>query len=581
MTAVAETLPATLLAATIEADVDSSPVKTNAALEYQLVHTTTPTKSISFSAAIEVIVGRDPATCAISFPDVAVLSRQHCRVFTMGRDAFLHDNSSNGTFLNGKLIGKDNKHLLRNGDIIAVVNPKLPQYNEFSWRFVSPDTGDDCGGDIVAATYDLGKVLGTGNFATVRLGTNRRTSEQVAIKIVEKKRFAMQADFSFKTLQSEVDILRRMNHPNIIRVIDVFDTPKAFTLALELVAGGDLFDYIVGRCPKPFTEDEVRQLFVQLVEALLYMHSKDVVHRDLKPENILVHVNPSFMLDYRYPDAQKNAPNIPVSQVTLKVTDFGLAKFCAEQEVMTTMCGTPSYLAPEVRVPGADGKKAQGYSWSVDVWSLGVILYILMSGTPPASPEVKLVFGKQFAGASEAVKSLIAWMLQPDPRTRADLHDIVEHEWLKGIDIKGRHLASKKNKLQLEGTVMLLPQPTVMVAPLPGNVTEGEEGSDDEQAAGAAKRPRDTDFERLPRWQWKADLSKGDNDPTAWKSYDDADNTNIEKQQLRGAKTCKVGNGDYRVSFEGMFQYNKSDTSKQRPIRRILDARTVTLPAAS
>jgi serine/threonine protein kinase len=575
-------LPPTLLPPTLEDDIEASPPAkpspNGKPIEYTLTHTTNPARNVTFTAATEVTIGRDNTTCTVSFPEVAVLSRRHCRVFTLGRDVFVHDHSSNGTFLNGKAIGKDNKKVLRTGDVIAVVNPKLPDYNSFCWRFIAPPNDDDLADDGgISSTYDLGKVLGTGNFATVRLGTHRKTGELVAVKIIEKKRFAMQSDFSFASLQSEVEILRRMNHPNIIRVIDVFDSDKAFTMVLELVAGGDLFDYVVGRCPTPFTEAEARALFVQLLEAVLYMHNKDVVHRDLKPENILVHVNPAFMLDYRHNDHQKNAPGTPPAEVTLKVTDFGLAKFCAEQDVMTTMCGTPSYLAPEVRVAGAAGKAA-GYSWSVDIWSLGVILYILLSGVPPKSPESGLVtFPKQFATISDHAKSLIQWMLQIDPRQRADLSDIVGHKWLHGCTIRGRELAAKKDKLKLAGTVMLQPTPTVHVE-LPGNVTEGEES--DTEATSPGKRPREAPLDQPPVWQWKADLSKPDVDVTAWQNYALADAENFEKMLAKGVKTCKVGSGDYRVSFEGMFQYNKEDTSKQRPVRRTVDGKGKKPPRA-
>jgi serine/threonine protein kinase len=572
------------LPATLEVDlIDSSPPKHGAhsnddgTVEYLLTHSTTPGRSVAFTPAKEVTIGRDASSCVLSFPEVAVLSRRHCRVFSLGRDVFVHDLSSNGTFLNGKLVGKDNKKVIRTGDVVAVVNPKLPDYNSFCWRFVAPPTDEEGADELgVGSMYELGPVLGTGNFATVRRGTHRKTGAQVAIKIIEKKRFSMQTDFSFSSLQSEVEILRRMNHGHIIRVFDVFDTDKAFTMVLELVSGGDLFDYIVGRCPNPFTEEEARTLFIQLLEAMLYMHSKDVVHRDLKPENILVHVDPDHKLDYRYTDAQKNAPQIPVSKVTLKITDFGLAKFCAEQDVMTTMCGTPAYLAPEVRVAGASSdRRAAGYGWSVDVWSLGVILYILLSGTPPKAPESGLiVFGKQFAKTSEDAKALIQWMLQVNPSMRADLSDIVSHKWVKGCTIVGRELASKKDRLQLAGTMILQPTPTVHIE-LPGNVTEGEESDNDLPPPSPGKRPREEAVVSVAIWQWKGDLSKPDTEESSWVRYGQTDSDNIEKMQARGVKTCKVGNGDYRVSFEGMFQYNKSDTSKQRPVRRILETKPI------
>jgi serine/threonine protein kinase len=363
-----------------------------------------------------------------------------------------------------------------------------------------------------------------------------------------------------------------MNHPGIIHIVDVFDDDTSFVMVLELVASGDLFDYIVGRGVEPFCEDDAKVLFVQLVEAMIYMHNEDVVHRDLKPENILVHVDPAFAIPNKSKDHQRNAPNVPVGKVTLKVTDFGLAKFCSDTGVMTTMCGTPSYLAPEVLLPSTDSsRKAAGYSWSVDVWSLGVILYILFAGTTPKNPQSGLlVFSKHFGAISKPAKDLIQWMLEVDPCKRADLSDIVNHEWLKGATISNRKLASKKDRLQLAGTMLIQPQATVQVviaaAAEDGSATEREDS--DIEEASKRKRAREA---TTPTWLWKKHLNLDDGDGTAWEPYATGDTDHIEKMQGRGVKTCKLASSaDYRISFEGMFQYSKVDTSKQRPVKRAM-----------
>ena len=571
-------LPATLVPATLDAPRDESPPAAPS-MAFELQSVEDPSKAIHFNGSSEVAFGRDASHCQMTFPECGVLSRVHCKVFSLGRDVFLNDISSNGTFLNGKLLGKGKQKVLRSGDTICLVNPHSPDSLKYTWKYVPPPSENDETGDGSSNLNNVcvvGKVLGTGNFATVRLGTMKATGEKVAIKIIEKKRFALsQSDFSFQKLYSEVEILRKMNHPNIIRVVDVFDDPKSFTMLLELVSNGDLFDYIVGRCPNPFTELECKQLFIQLVEALIYMHAKGVVHRDLKPENILVAVDPSFVIPNPHGENQANARYIPVNRVTLKITDFGLAKFCSEQSVMTTMCGTPSYLAPEVLVPQTFGaEKSQGYSWGVDVWSLGVILYIMLSGTPPKDPQKGILpFPKQFDKVTQDAKDLVQLMLRPDPRERGDLKDIVSHSWLRDCVVRGRETAMRKEVLKVEGTVIMRPTPTVPIVAtpeLPGNVTEQE--SDSEQPKKRS-RVEGQPPKALPSvfWQWKKKMDLPDADDSAWQSYDVTDSDHIERMQSRGAKSCKVGTtGDYRISFEGMFQYNKNDTSKQRPVRRFV-----------
>lgn len=556
-------------------------------LNFRLEHSDNTEYSRTFNQKTDFSIGRDPHTCSLVFPDAATLSRVHCKFFCMGREVFLTDVSSNGTFLNGKLVGKDNQRAVRHGDLVSLVNPQQPESTKYTWRFVAPEdhaasVSANASQTGVEGVYQLGRVLGTGNFATVRLGTHRISGRSAAVKIVEKKRFALQeGEFSFASLQSEVEILRKMNHPNIIGVLDVYDDPKNFTMALELVSGGDFFDYIVGRAPNPFTEEEAKVLFVQLLEAMLYMHDKDVVHRDLKPENILVHIDPTFAF-HKTDDHQRNARNIPVDRVTLKITDFGLAKFCKEQDVMTTMCGTPTYLAPEVLYADTTSKekKAQGYSWSVDVWSLGVILYVMLSGCLPKDPQKgAVVYNKYMSSLSPNCKDLLEKMLRIDPNQRADLPDICDHPWLMGRVIQLRHLAFKQDRLQLSSTMLNVHAPMAVVtsgfdskktvrSELHGEGTVTDVESDDDRKKAKRHRP-DNVGPKVVTWYWKHDLGKADGARDAWQAYAEEDCDRIEKARARGAKTAKVGRtGEYRISFEGMFQYSAADTTKQRAVRR-------------
>lgn len=157
-----------------------------------------------------------------------------------------------------------------------------------------------------------------------------------------------------EALRTEVAILERMDHANIVRMRGVYDTPKTFYMVLELMTGGELFDRIVSK--GKYSEKEASDVVRNLADALHYCHQRGVVHRDLKPENLL------------YSDTTDAAQ--------IKIADFGLAKLLNQTQLMATACGTPGYVAPEILL----GKP---YSDKVDMWSLGVITYILLCGFPP------------------------------------------------------------------------------------------------------------------------------------------------------------------------------------------------------
>jgi len=432
----------------------------------------------------------------------------------------------------------------------------------------------------LAKHYHLRDILGSGNFATVRLGESRASHELVAVKVIEKKRFGVwSTEFSYQGLLNECDILRSMSHPHIVKVFDVFDEPEAFSIVLELVQGGDLFDYAVGRGPHPFAETDARVLFVQLLEAILYMHSRDIVHRDLKPENILVNVDASVAS--KLPSGaskQANAPRVPVTAVTLKITDFGLAKFCKEHEAMTTMCGTPSYLAPEVLAPGQkDARRALGYSKAVDIWSLGVILYILLSGTPPKNPHQGIVFNKYFSGIGAAARNLITQMLNPDPTQRADAQRIVEHPWLAGVHIVGRELAKRKPAEALDPAVaastLLATESTFVDAPPPARATKAAPTSTGGPRGCAAPPPRGDDSPRIPARPRDVGGTETDHESDGDSERDEVERRTgpVQEPGEPGARTCGLASiQDYRISFEGMFQFRLSDSARQRPVARCI-----------
>jgi serine/threonine protein kinase len=174
----------------------------------------------------------------------------------------------------------------------------------------------------VLKDYDIGQHLGSGNFAVVKEITRKSDGRKFALKIIDKNKVGDMED----AVQTEVDILRSISHPNIIKLYEVQDEKKKMNLVMELATGGELFDRIIER--GTYTEADAAKLIGDLCNALAYMHAKGIVHRDLKPENLI------------YASPAADAP--------IKLADFGLAKLVGASVVMQTACGTPGYVAPEI-----------------------------------------------------------------------------------------------------------------------------------------------------------------------------------------------------------------------------------------
>ncbi|XP_057186564.1 serine/threonine-protein kinase DCLK2 isoform X5 [Triplophysa rosa] len=201
--------------------------------------------------------------------------------------------------------------------------------------------------------YKIGKVIGDGNFAVVKECVERCTGKEFALKIIDKNKCRGKEHL----IENEVAVLRRVKHPNIIMLIEEVDTPTELYLVMELVKGGDLFDAITSSTK--YTERDASAMVFNLAAALKYLHRMSIVHRDIKPENLLV---------CEYPDGTKS----------LKLGDFGLATVV--EGPLYTVCGTPTYVAPEIIAES-------GYGLKVDIWAAGVITYILLCGFPPFRSE--------------------------------------------------------------------------------------------------------------------------------------------------------------------------------------------------
>ncbi|KAL6258874.1 hypothetical protein P5V15_010819 [Pogonomyrmex californicus] len=270
--------------------------------------------------------------------------------------------------------------------------------------------------------YTVGHIIGDGNFAVVRHCTHKSSGTEYAMKIVDK--YKCQGKETM--LASEVAILRQVCHPNIISLIAEQETADQLFLVMELVKGGDLFDAIAAATK--FSEAEASVMISHLTSALAYLHSHHIVHRDVKPENLLVEMDGSHVR-------------------CLKLGDFGLAQVV--REPLYTVCGTPTYVAPEILAE-------TGYGLKIDVWAAGVILYILLCGFPPfvsLDNEQEELFERILSGQyeftspywdtiSDSAKQLISNMLQAQPELRFSAEDVLDHPWLTQSFLGGEQTAT-------------------------------------------------------------------------------------------------------------------------------------------
>uniref|UniRef100_A0A668UL98 Protein kinase domain-containing protein n=1 Tax=Oreochromis aureus TaxID=47969 RepID=A0A668UL98_OREAU len=259
----------------------------------------------------------------------------------------------------------------------------------------------------VTARYDIKALIGRGSFSRVVRVEHRATHQPFAIKMME-----VEAPEGREVCDSELAVLQRVSHANVIQLVEVFQFPQRVYMVLELATGGELLDRVVSR--GHFTERDATQAIQMILAALVYLHNLGITHRDLKPENLL----------YYHPGADSR----------LLVTDFGLSAFAKSWSLRTT-CGTPEYMAPEVLL-------RRPYSCAVDMWALGVIAYILLSGTVPFEDDSRtrlyrsIVRGKySFRGnpwpsVSNLAKDFILRLLVLDPATRLTAEQAVRHPWV-------------------------------------------------------------------------------------------------------------------------------------------------------
>ncbi|OMJ84384.1 hypothetical protein SteCoe_14541 [Stentor coeruleus] len=257
--------------------------------------------------------------------------------------------------------------------------------------------------------YAIGKQLGQGAYATVCLATHKKTKEVVAIKIYDK--FKLTDTRKKSGVKREIHIMKLLDHPNTIKLYEVLDTNKTVNLVMECISGISLHSYIKKQASKRLHEEEAKTIFKQIVQAVSYCHSKNIVHRDLKLENIML-------------DREKN----------VKLIDFGFSTINGIGQMSKVFCGTPSYMAPEIV------KNVDYIGQLADIWALGILLFAILTGTFPFKGSSDRDLFKKIEMCKFVVPefvdacagNIIKRILHKAPIERPSCDEILQEAWLQG-----------------------------------------------------------------------------------------------------------------------------------------------------
>jgi len=265
----------------------------------------------------------------------------------------------------------------------------------------------------ITSVYTFKEKLGTGSFATVKRVVRNSDKEQRAVKIIRKNKLNKE---ELAVVHDEVEIMQRVDHDHCVKLFEIYETTSKLYMVMEILTGGELFDKIVAK--GSYSELEAASVTQTVSKALKYLHNIGIVHRDLKPENLIYQDN--------------------TDKAMLKITDFGLAKYRQRGgATLSTACGTPGYVAPEV----LEGKQ---YCKEVDLWSLGVILYILLCGFPPFYDESTAGLYRQikkgqyefpdpyWTDITEDAKSVVKGLLCVNPKKRWTPDKLLQTPWVTG-----------------------------------------------------------------------------------------------------------------------------------------------------
>ena len=273
--------------------------------------------------------------------------------------------------------------------------------------------------------YEMGEKIGEGNFGKVILATHKITKEKVAIKILDKFRINKKDDQI--RLNREIEVLKQVNHHNIIRFFSIIENNSKIYIIQEYICGYELFEYIKNN--RKLSEKEACLFYQQIISGIEYLHNLGIAHRDLKPENILL-----------------------TSSKVLKIIDFGLSILYSKNDLLKTQCGSPCYAPPEM----IEGKSYRGLP--ADIWSSGIILYLMLTGRLPFNELTnKKLYSKILNGKyripknlSEEAKDLIRKILEINPKKRIKIKEIKEHSWFNMVN----RIFNMHDGINLKKTVM-------------------------------------------------------------------------------------------------------------------------------
>ena len=291
--------------------------------------------------------------------------------------------------------------------------------------------------ETLISFYKYGRIIGQGAFGKVNLGLNILTGRVVAIKSFNKQSLDIE---NKKKILYETNLMKKLNHPNITKILELFESEKYILLIMEYINGGNLFSFVKKR--RKLSEKTSKFLFKQIILGIKYIHSMNIVHRDIKLENILI-------------DIKNN----------IKICDFGISKILSlKDQKLYDQCGTPMYMAPEIFL----SNKEKGYDpFPIDLWSAGIALYIMLSGTLPFFTKGDLNNKEKYALRNSIINSnfkpienisfealdLLNGLLRKDPKRRFKVNDVLNHPWLKNNNLNNNyHLFTKAEILIMSKT---------------------------------------------------------------------------------------------------------------------------------
>ncbi|XP_047237564.1 serine/threonine-protein kinase Chk2 isoform X2 [Girardinichthys multiradiatus] len=369
-----------------------------------------------------------------------IYSKKHFRIYRDGSEVFVEDYSNNGTFVDGVKVGQNKKLPLINNAVLSLAEQRN---RVFVFINLMSDDQSSLPRDL-QDKYVLTRRIGTGQnllvltrwksndpnswcvcyptcsrgvCGEVRLAFERSTCRKFAVKIINKNNFQSEGTAT-RNAETEIQILQRVDHPCLIKTEDFYQTEDSYYIVLELMEGGELFHRV--KSQQQLNEGVAKLYFYQMLCAVQYLHRNGIIHRDLKPENILLSSNEDTCL--------------------IKVTDFNQSRILEEAALMKTLCGTPSYLAPEVFTHAS----TTGYGLAVDAWSLGVLLFVCLSGYAPFhesfsenSVKEQIIRGEftmvpsKWRRVSNQAKDVVRKLLVVDPTLRMSVDEALQHPWLQ------------------------------------------------------------------------------------------------------------------------------------------------------